>query len=247
MIDVDKEVAGVAADLRRAALAGATGDAVDRQGGVLVDAGLQTGAERFVPNAAPLAVAIDGPGFFVLRDGGQTLYSRLGDFRIDTEGHLVDGAGRGVLGMSAAGGNQPLQPICVPLPDQRSKRFVSYRIDEQGRLLGVERHQQKRTARFRETIVPIAQLALATFPVPERLQRSGQAVFVPTQAAGKPTLSAPGDRGAGGLRLHVVAAGAVDLEGDLRKLWTLRRRGELEVALASAADDCVRTALGLVR
>jgi flagellar basal-body rod protein FlgG len=249
MIDLDKEVLGVATDLRRAAVVGATGDAVDRQGGVLVDAGLQTGVDRFAPSAAPLAVAIEGPGLFVLRDGARTLYSRLGDFRLDGDGHLVDGAGRGLLGvpLSRDGVDGHLQPICVPPPDQRSKQVVSYRIDEQGRLLCVERHEQKRMRHIRETIVPIAQLAIATFPVPERLERSGDSAFIPTQAAGAPTISAPGERGAGKLRLHVVAAGAVDIEGDLRKLWSLRRKGELEVALASADDACVRTALGLVR
>jgi hypothetical protein len=44
-----------------------------------------------------------------------------------------------------------------------------------------------------------------------------------------------------------VAGGAVDIEADLQKLWLLRRKGELDTALAAASDECVRTALGLVR
>ncbi|HME82708.1 MAG TPA: hypothetical protein VKF82_11640 [Candidatus Eremiobacteraceae bacterium] len=249
MIDVDNEVIGVAADLRRAAIPGAAGDAVDRHAGVLVDAGLQTGADRFVPGTTSLAVAVDGPGLFVVREGTRTLYTRLGDFRIDADGRLVDGAGRSVMGrsLSFGGADESVQPICVPRPDLQSKRFASYRFDEQGRLLGIEQRQQKRTGRHRDTTVPIARLVLATFPVPERLERSGDSAFSATRSAGKPTLSAPGVGGAGTLHLHVVAAGAVDIEGDLRKLWMLRRRGELEIALASAADGCVRTALGLVR
>ena len=103
-MSIDDQVGLVIADLRRAAIPGATGDAADRAADVLVDAGAQTGADRFAPSTAPLAVAVDGPGLFVLRDGDRTIYSRLGDFRIDASGRLVDGHGRTVVGFKRAAG-----------------------------------------------------------------------------------------------------------------------------------------------
>jgi flagellar hook protein FlgE len=248
-MSIDDQVGLVLSDLRRAAIPGATGDAADRAADVLVDAGAQTGVERFAPSTAPLAVAVDGPGFFVLRDGERTIYSRLGDFRIDESGRLVDGHGRTVVGFERASGGwaAAAMPIVVSAQNQGSNVPPTYRIDESGVLSTVDIRYEGRTRRRRETITPVARLAIALFPAPERLQRFGDAGFVATRAAGTLQTASPGVAGAGTLRAHVLAAGAVNLEGDLHKLWMLRRKAELDVALAGASDACVRTALGLVR
>src|SRR5215472_18379697 len=80
-MEVSSQSDSIIADLRRAAIPGALGSAVDRNADVLVDAGALSGVARFVPNPAPLAVAIDGPGLFVLQEGAERAYGRLGDFR----------------------------------------------------------------------------------------------------------------------------------------------------------------------
>jgi flagellar hook protein FlgE len=51
----------------------------------------------------PLDVKIDGNGFFAVRRGEQTLYTRAGDFRFDSEGILVNAQGDRVLGFDADG------------------------------------------------------------------------------------------------------------------------------------------------
>ncbi|WP_448587363.1 flagellar hook-basal body protein [Thermocrinis sp.] len=45
----------------------------------------------------PLDLAIEGDGFFALRSGGEVLYTRKGNFRIDSEGYLVNELGMRVL------------------------------------------------------------------------------------------------------------------------------------------------------
>lgn len=55
----------------------------------------------------PLAVAIDGPGFFAVSTPGGVRYTRGGDFRLSASGVLTNPAGDPVLG---AGG----RPITVP-------------------------------------------------------------------------------------------------------------------------------------
>lgn len=245
-MEISAQVDSLMADLRKAAVPGAAGNAVDRGAGVLVDAGAQTGADRFVPSTAPLAVAIDGPGLFVLGDGAARRFGRLGDFRLDDNGRLIDGAGRSVMGYIIERGVQraELAPIEIP---PGSKGYASYRIDERGILSGVVRTTQARTGRTHDTQVPLARIALAVFPVPQRLQRADATTFQASREAGTPAMVSPGEGGAGPLRAHVVAAGAVDIEADLRELWLLRRKGELGAAIAAASDECVRTALGLVR
>lgn len=245
-MEIGPQIDSVLADLRRAAVAGATGSAADRGTDVLVDAGAQTGADRFVPSTAPLAVAIDGPGLFMLADGARTLFGRLGDFRLSDGRQLIDGAGRAVMGFTITKGLQSkdLGPIALP---KEASGYAAYRIDERGVLCGVVRKTAALTKRSRDVDIPLARLALALFPAPQKLQRADATTFAAGHMAGTPSVLFPGERGAGTLRSHVVAAGAVDLEGDLRKLWLLRRKGELDAALAAASDECVRTALGLVR
>ena len=101
-MSIDDQVGLVISDLRRAAIPGATGDAADRAADVLVDAGAQTGAERFA-QARPSAVAVDGPGLFVLREGDRTIASRLGDFRTMRLAGS-SGQGRFVVGFKRAAG-----------------------------------------------------------------------------------------------------------------------------------------------
>jgi flagellar basal-body rod protein FlgF len=65
----------------------------------------------------PLNVAIDGDGFFVVRDPkGNELYTRRGDFRLDANGRLVLPDGNPVMG---AGGSLSVQPgsLAEFLPD----------------------------------------------------------------------------------------------------------------------------------
>ncbi|RMH09240.1 MAG: flagellar hook-basal body protein [Aquificota bacterium] len=56
---------------------------------------LSQGALKETKN--PLDVAIEGEGFFALRVGLQTLYTRKGNFRLDAEGYLVNELGYRVL------------------------------------------------------------------------------------------------------------------------------------------------------
>jgi flagellar hook protein FlgE len=245
-MEVSSQSDSIIADLRRAAIPGALGSAVDRNADVLVDSGALSGVGRFIPNPAPLAVAIDGPGLFIFQEGTERVYGRLGDFRLDGAGRLVDGAGRAVMGFRIEHGVQrdELEPIALPTG---SPRDAAYQIDAHGVLCSVVRSPQTMLRHARAATTPIARVALALFPAPQRLERADSNTLVAARAAGVAALNSPGDHGAGTLRAHVVAAGAVDIEADLRSLWLLRRKAELSVALAAASDECTRTALGLVR
>jgi flagellar basal-body rod protein FlgF len=50
--------------------------------------------------AAPMDLAIEGKGFFVVQTGGGEVLTRRGDFKLDSEGRLVTQAGDPVLGTS---------------------------------------------------------------------------------------------------------------------------------------------------
>ena len=72
-----------------------------------------------------LDAAIDGDGFFVLHNTqGATLYSRAGNFSLDSSGYLVTGTGERVQGWNSVNGaldtNGAISDILVPLATQRA-------------------------------------------------------------------------------------------------------------------------------
>jgi flagellar basal-body rod protein FlgF len=70
----------------------------------------------FVATGGQFDVAIEGPGWFAVSDGGQTHYTRDGGFRLDPAGQLVNGAGAAVLDPQG-------RPVSVP-PEQAAGAVV---------------------------------------------------------------------------------------------------------------------------
>ena len=205
---------------------------------------------RTVPNPSPLAVAIDGPGLFVLQDGGVRSFSRLGDFRVAPDGSLRDANGRAVVGFRVDDSGQPVSgalTLSVDSEDIATRRFDAYAIDERGVFRGVVRRTDARSGKRLETNVPLGRLALAIFPAPQRLHKASETTFLAPPAAGAPKLFAPGDPNVARLKAHALESGFSNLEDYLSKAWHARRQAELRVGIAAAEDQCTRVALGLVK
>jgi len=87
----------------------------------------------------PLDAAIQGDGFFVVQDAsGQTLYTRGGNFQVDSNGNLTTATGELVQGWTQAGGalntNAPTGNITVPVgsleaPQATSTMSLSLNLD----------------------------------------------------------------------------------------------------------------------
>ena len=75
------------------------------------------GASQLTGRATDLA--IQGDGFFVVRQGAEQLYTRAGSFSFDANGTLVTSSGAAVLGWPADGGvintNGELRPLQLPI------------------------------------------------------------------------------------------------------------------------------------
>ena len=230
-------IGGLWADARRAATPGAIGLRVDR-GDAIVTQPVEPGSARsFIPSSSALHVAIDGPGWFVVTDGRQRRFSRLGDFRFDASGALVDGEGRAVLGTSPRAAEvsmASLSPIRVSAQDARRDTAT---IGSDG-LLSIVRDKHP---------VAIGRIALAIFPAPERLALTDAVSVEQTSASGKATAVFAGATNVGTLRGHALEAGLVDVSGDLAALWRLGRRADLDAAGSYADDRCQRVALDLVK
>lgn len=66
-------------------------------GAAATSAGISAVTGQILPSESPLALAIEGPGFFqVRRADGSLALTRAGDFRLDGEGTLVTASGEGL-------------------------------------------------------------------------------------------------------------------------------------------------------
>lgn len=69
------------------------------------------GQGPLIKSGVPTHVAIDGPGFFKVQEDADTFcYTRQGNFRMDENGHMVNGANMKVLGEDG-------KPIILDNPD----------------------------------------------------------------------------------------------------------------------------------
>ena len=77
-----------------------------------------------------LDLAINGSGFFEVSNGGQTLYSRNGQFQVNKDGFIVNNTGAQLLGYPADGQGviQPGQALPLQLPTAGIKPNASSKI-----------------------------------------------------------------------------------------------------------------------
>ena len=183
------------------------------------------------PSASPLAVAIDGAGFFAVESAGTTVFTRLGDFRV-LKGKLVDGAGRAVLGFTHGSGDEHATLAPITIGDQNGVDIAA-----DGTV----------TAASKKGSEAIGKIALAIFPAPELLARADDTTVKPTRAAGTPRYAHPGAPNVGSLKAHVLENALVDVGGDLAAMWREQRRADGIAAAAGADDACDRDVLGLVK
>ena len=142
-----------------------------------------------------------------------------------------------MLGVPASSVSRQSVGNIAPVTIDGANRFSDFAIDEKGTLSGLMAGARR----------PLARLALAIFPASERMERVDDTTLAATRSSGKPHLFYPADPNVGALQPHALENALVDLEGDLARLWRLRRQGDVCAAQVHASDECLREALGLVK
>lgn len=118
---------------------------------------------KLVPTASRLDVGIDGPGFYVVADGEQLLFTRCGRFERDDDGRLTLRTTRGGL---------PLHPeVLVPDP--------------------LAAHDAERERPEGPPKAVAASIQLAMFADPGGLEPAGDGLYRATPASGAPQIAAP--------------------------------------------------------
>src|SRR5690606_33511785 len=140
--------------------------------------GVQTDFRQgsFRETGRPLDVAIQGNGFFQVRDpSGTTLYTRAGTLAINAQNQLV---------IASAGVGRLTEPQ-INIPDN----VEEISIQPDGRVLVRETGQ--------ETLTEAGRLQLAYFVNNEGLLKMGENLYAQTDASNAPVIDNPGNQGLG--------------------------------------------------
>ena len=169
-------------------------------------------------------LAIDGDGFFALEaPSGETVYTRDGHFRFDSEGTLVSASGYRVSpGVQVPDGGTLLVGSDGSLTAQVTTDS------------GVEE-------------VSLGTLELARFSNPSGMEAMGGNLFRATPASGAPAQVTPGQDGAGQVVQYALEGSNVDVAEELVNMITAQRGYELTSKVVQTADEMMAAANNLRR
>ncbi len=175
----------------------------------------------FIQTSNTLDMAIDGEGFFKVRDfDGSLKYTRDGSFKIDAEGRIVSSSGR------------VLEPeIVIP----QGAREIS--ISQNGVVSAVLNGES--------SPVEIGRIEISLFPNPSGLKALGSNLYEISSASGQPIDSSPLLNGAGGIRQGFLEGSNVEVVDEMVRMISAQRAFEINSKAMEAADDMLRTINGI--
>ncbi|MFU7529359.1 flagellar basal-body rod protein FlgG [Qipengyuania sp. ASV99] len=167
----------------------------------------------------PLDLALDGDGFFQveLPGGGQTGFTRAGNFTLSAQGNLVTAQGYSVS-----------PPVQIPAGAQ------SISIAPDGTISAVQPGQA--------APVQIGQLQIASFVNPAGLQAIGDNFLVETAASGPADVGQAGQLGRGNIRQGMLEGSNVNVVEELVEMIEAQRAYEINSKMVSAVDEMLRNA-----
>jgi len=123
---------------------------------------------------APLDLSIDGDGFFVVKDGNRELYTRAGNFFLDSNSNLVTSGGLMVQGQIPPGA---LGNITI------GQNYYNIAVTRNGDVIGINS-----TTEAKETI---ATIAVANFNNQGGLENWGRACTAQARTLARPLSTSP--------------------------------------------------------
>ncbi|MBB3043005.1 flagellar hook-basal body complex protein [Nocardioides sp. LMS-CY] len=196
---------------------------------------------------------IQGDGFFVVRKGGQDVYTRAGAFTFDEQRNLVAPDGGLVLGYTGASidatgnvinpaGATPT-PISLPADDGAAPPAVpsplkSYEIGADGKITATFDNDDRRV---------IAQLAIADFNNPAGLEKVGATSFRASANSGAPQTDIPGAGSRGQLVIGSVEMSNVDLAAEFTNLILAQRGFQASSRVITTSDQVLEDLVNIKR
>ncbi|WP_300456314.1 flagellar basal-body rod protein FlgG [Desulfobacula sp.] len=168
-----------------------------------------------------LDMAVQGAGFFKVRHGDEDLYTRAGNFTLDSEGFLTTPAG------------DRLQPE-ISLPTET----ITVTLQDNGTLSA---HGAD------EAILATENILINTFINPAGLFAVGNNLFRPTEGSGDATERTPGEDGSGTVANNFLEGSNVSVIEEMVAMIAGQRTYEANSKSIQTADSMLTTANGLKR
>ena len=163
-----------------------------------------------------LDLAVMGKGFFQIENSdGQIMYTRNGQFHINSEGLMVNSQGL------------PLEPQ-IQIPDNA----VSFSVGTDGTVTA--------TSAGDPTPQQLGQITLANFINPAGLEAVGGNLFRETEASGPADELVAGEDGAGSIKQGALEGSNVQVVEEMVDMITTQRAYEMNAKVVSAADDMLK-------
>lgn len=163
-------------------------------------------------------LALDGDGYFEVQlPGGETGYTRAGNFTLSADGQVVTQQG------------YPLQPA-IQIPEGAKAVVIS-----QDGIVSATLPGQVDSAE-------LGQIQIAQFTNPAGLRAIGDNFLVPTGASGPAQLAAAGENGRGNIRQGMLEASNVNVVEELVDMIEAQRAYEINSKMVSAVDEMLRNA-----
>ncbi len=163
-----------------------------------------------------LDLAVMGSGFFQIENSdGQVMYSRNGQFHVNSEGLMVNGQGL------------PLQPQ-IQIPEEANSISIGVDGIVTATLAGDPEPQE------------LGQITLAKFINPAGLEAIGGNLYKEAQASGQAQEIIAGTDGAGSLKQGALEGSNVQVVEEMVDMITTQRAYEMNAKVVSAADDMLK-------
>jgi len=181
-----------------------------------------------------LDLAVSGDGFFQVADGNANpptafaadrLYSRAGNFYLDSNGFLVNGDGKYLVGTGAA-------PINIPTTAQ------SMSVGQDGSISFVDAAGVLQNA---------GQLQLVKFPNSGGLTKAGSNYFQQSPASGIAQVGVPLTAGLGGVQSGFLEMSNVDLSEEFTEMIVTQRGFQANTRIITTSDEILQELVNLKR
>jgi flagellar basal-body rod protein FlgG len=175
----------------------------------------------YVQTSNELDMAVEGKGFFKVLSGDEELYTRAGNFTLDSEGYITTPAG------------DRLQPeISVPA------ETVLITIQSNGLLTAYGGGNEELTT---------AQINLSSFANPAGLYAVGRNLLRPTEGSGDPVEGTPGSEGFGTVSNNYLEMSNVSVVDEMVSMIIVQRAYEASSKALQTADSMLQMANNVKR
>lgn len=208
------------------------------------------GSTQFTGNT--LDLALEGDGFFVVKEGNTNYYTRAGNFYLDSgdpsatgdniPARLVDGDGRFIMGYKAnANGviqdppNPPSNGTLTQLEIPTDATNMS--IGQDGTVNYVQDGELKVAGR----------IAISSFNNPGGLEKVGGNLFLNNVASGAASIGYPQDGGRGTVKSGSLEMSNVDLSEEFTEMIVAQRGFQANTRIITTSDEILQELVNLKR